>query len=327
MHPVKFLVAVALCLTATMAQAAGFRLIEVPAAGDAPALKGAMWYPCAEPPGEITVGRYTLSVAQDCPISGDKLPLVVISHGAGGNFTNSHDLAETLADAGFVAAAINHPGNTSSDTSRIGDLSSLTERPEDIKRLVDFMIGESAVSHEIDAKRIGFFGFSRGGYTGLVLLGAVPDWTRARAFCEHSSLHVCGQIGDQKQSTSSLVRNPRIGAAVVADPGFRIDTLVFSLVPKSLAAISVPVQLWASEHAGDGLSPEAVAAIDKNLPPSHERHLVANAGHFAFVLCPPALTKEFPDFCKDAPGFNRAAFHKEFNAAVLAFFRAHLGGT
>jgi predicted dienelactone hydrolase len=218
-------------------------------------------------------------------------------------------------------------GNLYSDMSRIGDLSSLTERPEDIKRLIDFMIGVSAVSHEIDAKRVGFFGFSRGGCTGLVLLGAVPDWTLARAFCEQSSLHVCGQIGDQRQSMSSLVRDPRIGAAVIAETGFRIDTLVFSLVPESLAAISVPVQLWASEHAGDGLSPEDVAAIDKNLPPGHEHHLVANAGHFAFVLCPPALVKKFPAVCTDAPGFDRAAFHKEFNAAVLAFFRANLRGT
>lgn len=147
-------------------------------------------------------------MAKDCPISGDKLPLVVISHGPGGNSTSSHHLAETLADAGFAAAAINHPGNISSDMSRNGDLSSLTERPEDIKQLVDFMIGESAVSHEIDAKRVGFFGFSRG-YTGLILLGAVPDWTLCRAFCERSSLHVRGQIGDQKQSMSSLVREKR----------------------------------------------------------------------------------------------------------------------
>ena len=29
----------------------------------------------------------------------------------------------------------------------------------------------------------------------------------------------------------------------------------------------------------------------------------------------------------DAPGFGRAAFHKEFNRAVLWFFRVNLGGT
>jgi hypothetical protein len=39
-HTVKFFVAVALCLTATLAQAAGFRFIEVPADAGEPALEG-----------------------------------------------------------------------------------------------------------------------------------------------------------------------------------------------------------------------------------------------------------------------------------------------
>jgi predicted dienelactone hydrolase len=327
MHAVKFLVAAALCLTATMAQAAGVRAINVPADVHGPRLHGAMWYPCAEPAGDIDLGSIVLPGVKDCPLSGGNLPLVVISHGAAGSFIDFHDLAETLADAGFVVAAINHPGNTSSDMSRIGDLSSLSARSEDIKRLIDFMVGGSGASPEIDAKRIGFFGFSRGGYTGLLLLGGVPDWPRARALCEQSSLHACAQIRDQNLSMASPVRDPRIGAVVVADPGFRIATLVFSFTPDSLAAIGVPVQLWASEHAGDGLSPDDVAAIDKNLPSRHEHRLVANAGHFAFMLCPPGLGESHPGLCSDPPGFDRAAFHKQFNADVLAFFRANLGGT
>jgi hypothetical protein len=71
-------VAIALGLTATLAQAAGFRFIEVPADADGPALEGAMWYPCAEPPGEIELGKITLPGVKDCPIVGEKLPLVVI---------------------------------------------------------------------------------------------------------------------------------------------------------------------------------------------------------------------------------------------------------
>src|SRR6516225_12466120 len=106
MHAVKFFVAVALCLTATLAQAAGFRFIEVPADADGPALKGAMWYPCSEPPGEIDLGNIVLPGVNDCPISGDKLPLVVVSHGRGGSFILLHDTAEALADAGFIVAAI-----------------------------------------------------------------------------------------------------------------------------------------------------------------------------------------------------------------------------
>jgi predicted dienelactone hydrolase len=32
------------------------------------------------------------------------------------------------------------------------------------------------------------------------------------------------------------------------------------------------------------------------------------------------------EICTDAAGFDRAAFHKTFNAAVLAFFLKHLPG-
>jgi hypothetical protein len=81
MHAAQFLVSVGLCLTATLAQAAGFGFIDVPADADGPALEGAIWYPCSEPPGEIRLGPFTLPGVKDCPISGDKLPLVVVSHG------------------------------------------------------------------------------------------------------------------------------------------------------------------------------------------------------------------------------------------------------
>jgi hypothetical protein len=42
------------------------------------------------------------------------------------------------------------------------------------------------------------------------------------------------------------------------------------------------------------------------------------------VICPPALATKRPEVCADAPGFDRVAFHKEFNADVLAFFQTHL---
>ena len=85
------------------------------------------------------------------------------------------------------------------------------------------------------------------------------------------------------------------------------------------------VQLWASEHGGDGVSPESVDAVDRNLPAKQEYHVVANAGYFAFLIpCSPALAKGVPEVCTDAPGFDRVAFHKEFNAAVIEFFQQHL---
>ena len=94
----------------------------------------------------------------------------------------------------------------------------------------------------------------------------------------------------------------------------------------SLASVKVPVQLWASEHGGNGVTDRSVAAVDRNLPAQHEYHVVPNSGHFAFLSpCPPALARSVPEICTDAPGFDHAAFHQQFNADVLAFFRAQLG--
>ena len=45
------------------------------------------------------------------------------------------------------------------------------ERPADIKRLVDYLLGAWSHASAIDPGRIGMFGFSRGGYTGLVVVG------------------------------------------------------------------------------------------------------------------------------------------------------------
>ncbi len=158
-----------------------------------------------------------------------------------------------------------------------------------------------------------------GGYTGLVLIGGNPDWASDTDLCPQSSFHWCEQIRRKDFPAQPLAHDPRIKAAVIADP------LAVFFAPDSFAAVRAPVQLWASEYGGDGMSPESVAAVGRSLPARHEYNLVPNAGHFAFLIpCPPALAKARPDVCTDAPVFDRAAFHKRFNADVLAFFRTHL---
>ena len=60
MPAAKFFAAITFCLTATLAQAAGFRFTHVPADAGGPALNGAMWYHCAAPSREIAAGTITL---------------------------------------------------------------------------------------------------------------------------------------------------------------------------------------------------------------------------------------------------------------------------
>jgi predicted dienelactone hydrolase len=313
------MLSVALCALASTTQAAGFRLIDVPADSQGPALHGAIWSPCTEPPGRIELGRTVLPGVKDCPLGGEKRALVIISHGRGGSFIGHHDIAEALADAGFVVVALNHPGDTSADLSRSADLSVFVERPADIKRLIDFMLTSSSAASAIDPARIGFFGFSRGGYTGLVVIGANPDWATATEHCRASAAHVCQQILNKEFPAEPLAHDPRIRAAVLADP------LAVTFNAASLASVKPPVQLWASEHGGDGVLLHDVAAVDANLAAPHEFHLVRNAGHFAFLPpCPPALTEARPDLCTDQTGFDRVAFHREFNATAVTFFQKHL---
>ena len=318
----KLLAAIALCLATTLAHGAGLRAIEIPADPEGPALTGAMWYYCSLPPGLVEIDKFTLPGVKDCPMAGGKLPLIVVSHGRKGVFVGHLDTAEVLADAGFIVAAINHPGDNASDLSQTDDLSVYVERPNDIKRLTDFMIASSALAANVDRERIGLFGFSRGGYTGLVVIGANPDWDSVTAFCRQSTAHTCQQILRKEYPAQPLTHDPRFKAAVIADP----LTLAFS--PASFAAIKIPVQLWASEFGGDGVAPHSAVIVEENLASIHEYHVVPNAGHFAFLApCPPALAARAPAICVDAAGFDRVAFHRQFDADVLEFFQTKLGRT
>jgi len=306
-----------LALGSFSASAAGFAWIRVPADAEGPLLQGAVWYPSATPPAALTVTPFTLNVAKDAPLQGDRLPLVVMSHGTGGSALGHQDTAAALADAGFVVAAINHPGDNAMDLSQQMHLAPFFSRPRDVTRLISWMTRSWRNAAHVDDQAIGLFGFSRGGYTSLVSIGAVPDLKLGEAFCAHQpDLPFCTEI--KAPLPPFPPADPRIKAAVIADPLSVFDA-------EGLAKIGVPVQLWASEYGGDGVSPESVAAIRKALPLPPEFYSVAGSGHFSFLApCPAQLTQSRPELCTDHPGFDREAFHQRFNAQVTTFMRAHL---
>ncbi|NTG28705.1 dienelactone hydrolase [Agrobacterium rhizogenes] len=310
--------AAAFSFTATLAQAAGLKSIEVPADGSGPVLKAFVWSPCAAEPVDTKLGPIVLQASRGCPVVGENLPLIVISHGHGGGSLNHHDTAEALANAGFIVVALSHPGDNFSDMSQSGDISVMFERPTDIKRVLDFMLGASPDAAKIDQQRIGFFGFSRGGYTGLVLAGAKPDFHDPSVLCPDPA-PICGEIRRNELPTQPLTQDRRIKAFVLADP------LSFFPTEDSLKAIKAPIQLWGSQYGGDGVLPQSVVSLSKDLPNKPDFHSVPGAGHFAFLApCPAELVASQPEICTDASGFSRSDFHRSFDAQVLAFFTAQL---
>jgi predicted dienelactone hydrolase len=309
------------CLISS-ASAAGIQLLD-----SSPGLAGAIWYPCAEKPQGVPLGSLTvqfnisLQGAKDCPVKGTKLPLVIVSHGRGGWFAGHDDVVEALVDAGFVVAAINHPGDNGNDRSRSDSLSVLASRPADMIRLLDFMLNKWKDKAAIDPARIGFFGFSLGGYTGLVLAGGNPDFRRIAPYCSESRKSLdCEQLrsGD---IPADPPHDGRIKAAVVADAA-----VTFSFTTENLASIKIPLQVWRSELGGGGVDASGVARVTRSLPGKPDIHVVP-AGHYAFLPpCSPQFAANLPRFCSDPTGFDRAAFHRDFDASIVRFFREHLVG-
>src|ERR1700737_4736848 len=195
MRPFAFSAVIIACFAAPMAQAAGFRFIDIPADASGPALTRAVWAPCSAPPQEIKFRLVTIAAVRNCPVAGDRLPLIVISHGSRAWFGAHRDTAATLADTGFVVAALDHPGDNATDHSRTDSLSILLDRPVDIRRLTDFMLDAWPEASKLDRERIGFLGFSRGAYTGLVIAGGRLDMSRIVPLCPEGFIDgMCAEI-------------------------------------------------------------------------------------------------------------------------------------
>src|SRR5471032_934322 len=180
-----------------------------------------IWYPSQAAPKPVSMGPTTMSVALNAPIEGSALPLVVMSHGTGGSFLEHYDTAIALADAGYVVAAVSHTGDNYADQSRS---IFVMDRPKQMSRVIDHMLANWDGRATIDSARIGMFGFSAGGFTTLISIGGLADFTKVGPTCRDYPMDfACQMIAKSGQTTialpdSSNTQDHRIKAAVVAAP-------------------------------------------------------------------------------------------------------------
>ena len=110
--------------------AVAFARLEIPD-GAGPAIEAGVWTPGAD--------------------GGARRPLIVISHGNGGDFRSHEATARALAQAGFVVAALTHTGDNWRDQSRATDVA---QRPRQLRVLVDYLLTDWTGRTAIDADRI-----------------------------------------------------------------------------------------------------------------------------------------------------------------------------
>lgn len=297
----------------------GFEQAAMPDPGYSP-ISAIIWYPTTAEARDVRVGPVAIKAAPGAPIATPDLPMIVISHGTGAGAISHIDTAIALAEAGFIVVTPTHSGDNFQDESNVGKPAWFADRSRHVVRAIDFMTGDWRGSWNVDESKIGIFGFSAGAMTALIAIGGEPDLGRLASHCAKQPEFACRLFpaSDGAVETPSWSHDPRIAVAAIAAPG-----LGFLFGTDSLVKVKAPVQLWAGSD--DEIVPYAsnTANVRALLPKSTEYRQVPGAGHLSFLApCPDPSV--MPAICTDKPEFDRAAFHAEFNAALVAFFRKQM---
>jgi predicted dienelactone hydrolase len=304
-----------------------------------------VWYPAVEstkpedwylgPPQE-PLFRLGASVEGALPFRGaDKHPLVLLSHGTGGSAEMLAWLAEPLAAAGYVVAAVNHHGNTAAEQEpSAAGFMLWWERAIDLTRLIDHLVRDDEFGSMIDFGKIGAAGFSLGGYTVLVSAGAITSLSLWEEFCRSprrdgtcvaqpefpAMFDEFAKIKNHPLVMASLARHSnsfrdsRIRAVVAISPVGSV------LTEDGLRRVTVPVRLVVG--SADTTTPAATnAARLAAVIPKAELVTLPNVSHYTFLAeCTPAGQKAQHLLCADSPGLDRAAVHRSVAADARTFF-------
>jgi predicted dienelactone hydrolase len=284
-----------------------------------------VFFPTKGDNGSTQVGPFAIAATENATPAPGPFPLIVHSHGTGGSHLGHHDTLVALARAGFVAAAVEHPRDNFRDTSGFGTDLQLIGRPHHIVALIDGVLANPTIGTLVDKARIGMAGFSAGGYTTLLVAGAVPNFALAeeyrRAVPNDPLRRRAEANGKQRRKPDlKVVADSRVRAAFVMAPA-----LGYVFDKAALASVQMPVRLYRPTDDEVLRHPWNAERIARMLPQAPEYELVKGAGHYVFLPpCPMLLAVRLPAICKDPPGIDRAAFHERLNAEMVEFFQRTL---
>ena len=308
-------------------------------------LRVTVWYPAAEnavetqqvigaPDAPLFLAGKAAEHAAMAPAM-DRWPLIVLSHGTGGSAMQMAWLGTALARAGYIAAAVNHPGNNALEPYTAEGFVLWWERATDLSEVIDGMLADEEFGSKIDRGRIGAAGFSIGGYTVLALGGARTDISVITDLCrKQPDAPVCHlpemkEMGTPEQmlaavrktSGVSLARSNESYADSRVHAIFAIAPAVgMTLTPDSLHAMKVPVQIVVG--SGD---PIAAPKDNADLIRAHDHRaketVLPNVVHYTFLdTCTAQGKKDLGVFCEDPAGVDREAVHAQVDEMAVNFF-------
>lgn len=321
-------------------------------------LDAVIWYPASDTAIEtkqfVGDAEHPLFVAGSAMPHADfaphleRLPLILISHGTGGSALQMAWLGTALARAGYIAVAVDHPGNNANGKPTPEGFALWWERATDLSNVLDALLKDETFGVRIDSTRIAAAGYSLGGYTVLELAGAQTDiaqfFDRCRphpedkagkptddaAVCHVPEMRGMGSVDDilqavRKTSRESLARSgesyrdPRVKAVFAIAPA-----LGFTETPESLHAIRLPVEMVVGTEDRIAPANENADYLRANLKAGRETTL-PGVSHYTFLdTCTPAGVSALPMYCTEAPGIERDAVHARVAATAVTFFDREL---
>lgn len=296
-----------------------------------------LWYPTTDDGPQTLIAQNALfygfhAIENAAPQQG-ALPMVVLSHGSGGNARQLGWLTTELARAGFLVAAVDHPGTMSRDSLPERTVM-IWERPQDLSALIDQVLQQSPAGVTADPERIGAMGFSLGGFSALSVAGETVSKELFIDYCaRNAGLVDCGWMQAAGVDFTSIdqtlyeasYKDPRVRLAVAVDPALP------QAVPEGgTAALDMPVLVL---NLGNPDTIPAAMRADTLAQRMPEAHYMAIPGafHFSFLTeCSPMGVFMIgvagdDNICSDRGVRPRAEIHADALARILPFLREEFG--
>jgi predicted dienelactone hydrolase len=295
-------------------------------------VKTEIWYPTYEIDStfeRITDLPFILKpTIRDANFIQKDFPLVLLSHGTGGNRFSLAWLAIALAEKGYIIAAPDHWGNTL-DNKIPEYFVRYWERPLDISFLITQILADKSIGYYINKDKIGVAGFSFGGYTSLALAGADLECTLLKTNAktpDGKKEFNIPELGDLRKLIEQIscdnvpktFKDRRIKAFVALSPALGLG---FNSTGQT-KNIDSPVLIFGAEN--DNIAPTKTNAefYSELIHGSEFILLKGKAGHYVFLnSASENLKKEAKKYYMDDKSVNRDSIHKKVEEEIIMFFQ------
>lgn len=297
----------------------GFLKVTQSAADDFPM---AVLYPTSAKPTPIRFGSITLPLAMNGAMQEGRFPLVVLSHGSGGSGLSYKDIALALVRRGFIVVLPLHPHNNYLDNTMAGQSENYINRPKNISAAIDKVLAIPNLHAHVDVAKIAVLGHSVGGYTSLVVSGAIAKTKPVVELCHrfprlNDPYCVAVRNGSLNPSTTITSKDSRVKAQVLMAP---VGALF--LAKHAFDHVKIPTLLLVAGQDEELTEQYNAKVIKEGLEKTGllTYHVIENAGHYSFLTAyPDAVKAKLGVIAKDPKGFDRVEFQKHIGNQIATY--------